>query len=223
MGDSNPPDAVDRGPDEPRWPALIAVIAVAGLSVALAPGLTIGPPWVFPAIVGVLLVPTVIYHRAGYHRTDRVLGFLVTSAVTIELIIAVLRLVSALPSHRESPAALLLSAASVWASNVLVFALWYWRLDAGGPHGRESRDAHVAGAFLFPQMTMLPEAKAAADQETWSPEFLDYLFLAFNTSTAFSPTDTPVLARWGKALMMLQSMISLTVLAILAARAVNML
>jgi uncharacterized membrane protein len=72
-------------------------------------------------------------------------------------------------------------------------------------------------------MTMLPQAKAAADQETWSPEFLDYLLLAFNTSTAFSPTDTPVLARWGKALMMLQSMISLTVLAILAARAVNIL
>ena len=223
MGDTNPRDEVDRGPGEPRWPALIAVIAVAGLSVALAPGLTIGPPWLFPAIVGVLLVPTVIYHRVGYHRADRVLGFLVTSAVTIELIVAVIRLVAALPSHRESPAALLLSAASVWASNVLVFALWYWRLDAGGPHGRESRDAHVAGAFLFPQMTMLPQAKAAADQETWSPEFLDYLFLAFNTSTAFSPTDTPVLARWGKALMMLQSMISLTVLAILAARAVNIL
>ena len=223
MGDSNPLDAVDGGPGEPRWPALIAVIAVAGLSVALAPGLTIGPPWLFPVIVGVLLVPTVIYHRAGYHRADRVLGFLVTSAVTIELIIAVIRLVTALPSHRESPASLLVSAASVWVSNVLVFALWYWRLDAGGPHGRESRDAHVAGAFLFPQMTMLPGAKAAADQETWSPEFVDYLFLAFNSSTAFSPTDTPVLARWGKALMMLQSMISLTVLAILAARAVNIL
>jgi hypothetical protein len=223
MGDSNPGDAVDRGPGEPRWPALIAVIAVAGLSVALAPGLTVGPPWLFPAIVGLLVVPTMIYHRAGYHRIDQVLGFLVTSAVTIELVVAVIRLVSALPSHRESPAALLVSAASVWVSNVLVFALWYWRLDAGGPHGRESRDAHVDGAFLFPQMTMLPEAKAAADQETWSPEFLDYLFLAFNTSTAFSPTDTPVLARWGKALMMLQSMISLTVLAILAARAVNIL
>ena len=104
-----------------------------------------------------------------------------------------------------------------------MFALWYWRLDAGGPHGRDARPGHAAGAFLFPQMTMLPEAKAAAGQETWSPNFLDYLFLAFNTSTAFSPTDTPALARWGKVLMMLQSIISLTVLALLAARAVNIL
>ena len=70
---------------------------------------------------------------------------------------------------------------------------------------------------------MLPDAKASAGQGTWSLKFLDYLFLAFNTSTAFSPTDTPALARWGKVLMMLQSLISLTVLALLAARAVNIL
>jgi hypothetical protein len=212
-----------RGVGEPRWPAIIAVIAAGGLSVALAPGLTIGPIWLFPAIIGALLVPTVILHRYGHHQADRVFGFTVTSVVTLELIVSVIRLVSALPSRRESPAALLLSAASVWTCNILVFALWYWRLDAGGPHGRESRDGHVAGAFLFPQMTMPPQAKAAAGQQMWSPDFIDYLFLAFNTSTAFSPTDSPVLARWGKALMMLQSIISLTVLALLAARAVNIL
>jgi uncharacterized membrane protein len=223
MRDPNQQDEIERGPGEPRWPALIAVIAAGGLSVALAPGLTIGPLWLFPAILGVFLVPTVLFHRAGRHRADRVLGFIVTSVVTIELIVSVIRLVSALPSGRESPKELLLSATSIWTSNILVFALWYWRLDAGGPHGRESREGHLAGSFLFPQMTMSPEAKAAAGQEMWSPDFLDYLFLAFNTSTAFSPTDTPVLARWGKALMMLQSMISLTVLVLLAARAVNIL
>jgi hypothetical protein len=72
-------------------------------------------------------------------------------------------------------------------------------------------------------MTMLPDAKVAARQQMWSPNFADYLFLAFNTSTAFSPTDTPVLARWGKLLMMIQSVISLTAVAVLAARAVNIL
>jgi uncharacterized membrane protein len=154
---------------------------------------------------------------------DRFFGFAVTSVVTIELVASVIRLVTALPSRREAPISLLLSAASIWTANVLVFALWYWRLDAGGPHGRDARPAHVAGAFLFPQMTMLPEARAASGTEIWSPNFLDYLFLAFNTSTAFSPTDTPVLTQWGKTLMMLQSLISLTVLAILAARAVNIL
>jgi hypothetical protein len=208
---------------EPRWPALIAVVAVGGLYLALPPGLTIGPRWLFPAIIGVLLVPTVISHRVGRHHLDRSLGFTVSCLVTIEMIASVILLVLALPSHRESPAELLLSAASIWSSNILVFALWYWRLDAGGPHGRDEQPGHTAGAFLFPQMTMLPESKAAAGLDMWSPNFLDYLFLAFNTSTAFSPTDTPALARWGKMLMMLQSIISLTVLALLAARAVNIL
>jgi hypothetical protein len=213
----------DQWTPEPRWPAAIAVIAVGGLSVALPPGLTIGPRWLFPAVIGVFLVPTIVSHWAGQHHLDRILGFTVTSLATIEMIVSVILLVGALPSHRESPAALLLSATAIWTSNILVFALWYWRLDAGGPHGRDARPGHADGAFLFPQMTMLPDAKAAAGQVMWSPNFLDYLFLAFNTSTAFSPTDTPVLARWGKVLMMLQSLISLTVVAVLAARAVNIL
>jgi len=135
---------------------------------------------------------------------------------------AVIRLVAALPSHQESPKALLMSAAAIWIANLLVFALWYWRLDAGGPHIRDTRVSHTAGAFLFPQMLLTPEARTAMGLNEWSPTFVDYLFLAFNTSTAFSPTDTAAVARWGKALMMLQSAISLTVLALLAARAVNM-
>lgn len=208
---------------EPRWPAAVAIAAVAGLSIALAPGLSVGPPWLFPTVVGALLVPSIVFHRVGSHYIDRVFGFIITAVVTVELITSLIRLLSALPAQRESPIALLVSAASIWTSNILVFALWYWRLDAGGPHGRETREGHAAGAFLFPQMTLLPQAKAAAGQTRWSPNFLDYLFLAFNTSTAFSPTDTPVLTRWGKALMMLQSMISLAALAVLAARAVNIL
>jgi hypothetical protein len=221
--DPQPEIAAEPWTPEPRWPALIAVVAVGGLYWALPAGLTVGPRWLFPAVIGVLLVPTVISHRAGQHHLDRILGFTVTSLVTIEMMVSVILLVVALPSHRESPTALLLSAISIWVSNILVFALWYWRLDAGGPHGRDAEPGHTAGAFLFPQLTMPPEAKVAAGQEMWSPNFLDYLFLAFNTSTAFSPTDTPALARWGKVLMMLQSIISLTVLALLAARAVNIL
>ena len=216
-------DPQDQWTPEPRWPAAIAAMAVGALSLALPSGLTIGPRWLFPAIIGVLLVPALVSHWAGRHHLDRVLGLTVTSVVTIELVVSVILLVGALPSRRESPTALLASATAIWISNILVFALWYWRLDAGGPHGRDAQPGHTADAFLFPQATMLAEAKALAGQENWSPNFLDYLFLAFNTSTAFSPTDTPALARWGKALMMLQSIISLTVLAILAARAVNIL
>jgi uncharacterized membrane protein len=213
----------DRWDPEPRWPALIAVIAVGGLYLALPGYLIIGPRWLFPAGVLALLIPTVITRRAGKHRINRILGFTVTGLVTVAMIVSVILLIAALPAHRESPTELLLSAASLWATNILVFALWYWRLDAGGPHGRDSRFGHPDGAFLFPQMTMPAEAKVEAGQFAWSPNFVDYLFLAFNTSTAFSPTDVPVLARWAKVLMMLQSIISLTVLALLAARAVNIL
>ena len=213
----------DRWDPEPRWPALIAVAAVGGLYLALPAYLTLGPRWLFPAAVVALLVPTVISHRTGKHSINRFLGFTVNVLVTLALIVSVGLLISALPAHKESPTALLVSATLIWVTNILVFALWYWRLDAGGPHGRDSRLGHPDGAFLFPQMTMPDDVKVKAKQHLWSPNFFDYLFLAFNTSTAFSPTDVPVLARWGKLLMMLQSIISLTVLALLAARAVNIL
>jgi hypothetical protein len=208
---------------EPRWQPLVAALATGALYLALPSGLTVGPRWVFPTLVAVLLFATVASHRASHHHVDRVLGFILTSLITTQMILSLFLLVSALPAHLEQPTALLVSAGCLWFTNVLVFALWYWRLDAGGPHGREARPGHSKGAFLFPQMTMLPEARAAAALDSWSPNFVDYLFLAFNTSTAFSPTDTPALTRWAKVLMMLQSLISLTVLALLAARAVNIL
>jgi len=213
----------DRWDPEPRWPAWIAVVAVGGLYTALPSYLIVGPRWLFLVIVLVLLLPIVISHIRDNHKLNRIFGFTVTGVVTLGLIVSVVLLISALPSHKESPIELLLSAASLWFTNILVFALWYWRLDAGGPHGRERRSGHADGAFLFPQMTMSPEAKVAANEDEWSPNFVDYLFLAFNTSTAFSPTDVPVLTRWAKVLMMLQSLISLTVIALLAARAVNIL
>lgn len=213
----------DRWDPEPRWPAFIAILAVGGLYTALPSYLIVGPRWFFLVIVLALLVPTVISHVKDHHLLNRVLGFSTSGVITLGMIASVVLLIAGLPSHKEAPAELLLSAASLWFTNILVFALWYWRLDAGGPHGRDSRFGHNDGAFLFPQMTMTPEAKTEAGEHGWSPNFVDYLFLAFNTSTAFSPTDVPVLARWAKILSMLQSLISLTVLALLAARAVNIL
>lgn len=208
---------------EPRWPALIAVLAVGGLDLALRSDLIMGPAWLLPSMVVVLLVPTVISHRLGRHHLDRVLGFAVTAVITLSMIGSLALLVAGLPSHRQTGLALLTSAVSLWTTNVLVFALWYWRLDAGGPHRRDSRARHEQGAFLFPQMVMSSGLKTATGQRDWSPNFVDYLFLAFNTSMAFSPTDTPALTRWAKVLMMIQSVISLGVLVLLAARAVNIL
>ena len=128
-----------------------------------------------------------------------------------------------LPSHKQSPGDLLKSAAALWITNILVFASWYWRLDGGGPAARDAREVHKDGAFLFPQMTLPQNIKEQMGEQCWSPNFVDYLFLAFNTSTAFSPTDSPVLSRWAKLLMMVQALISFATVALLAARAVNIL
>lgn len=220
---SSLPAENERFDPEPRWPAAIAVAAVAGLYFALPRYLTIGPHWVFPAVVIALLIPTVVSHRAHRHRLNRVLGFTVESVLTLGLIAYIVLLIRALPSHLETPTELLISATGLWFTNILVFALWYWRLDAGGPYRRDSRIGHPDGAFLFPQMTMEPKENLPEGEAPWAPNFIDYLFLSFTTSTAFSPTDAPVLARWAKAMTMLQAIISLTVLVLLAARAVNIL
>ena len=211
-------------PREPRWPAGVALLAVAGLNMALPSSLAVGGPrWLVLATVALLLVPTIIIYRKGNHHVVQMLGYILNGVVTAALIGSLVLLVKALPAHRLTPGQILRSAAALWVSNILVFASWYWRLDGGGPHLREQTVGHSDGAFLFPQMTMHPEVKAAAGEQDWEPNFVDYLFLAFNASTAFSPTDVPVLSRWAKALMMIQSLISLLVIALLAARAVNIL
>ena len=217
------PDPSHQYDSEPRWPAVIAILAVGGLYLALPDSLTFGPNWLFPSLVLALLIPTNISYHTGRHRLNAILGFAVDGVLTVGLIISVTLLVDALPAGKEAPQQLLLSAASLWITNILVFALWYWRLDAGGPYQRDKVPGHSDGAFLFPQMTMSKEALRESSQRNWSPNFIDYLFLAFNTSTAFSPTDVLALARWAKILMMLQSLLSLLIIALLAARAVNIL
>jgi hypothetical protein len=207
-----------------RWPALLALLALGGLYAALPSSLLLGgPPWLLFAVVSVLIVPLVFTHYRGAHYTNQILGYVLNGVVTAAMVISLGLLIMALPLHLEKPQELLQSAGSLWISNILVFASWYWRLDAGGPHKRAQRAGHTSGAFLFPQMTMTLDMKHAAGFQEWSPKFVDYLFLAFNTSTAFSPTDVPILSRWAKVLMMLQSIISLLVIALLAARAVNIL
>ena len=207
---------------EPRWPALIAVLVVSGLYGALPASLAFGPRWVLALIVGALAIPSMIAHRRGRHALNQFLGHALASVMTLFMIVSLVLLVKALPAHKEPPVTLLRSAASLWVTNVLVFALWYWRLDNGGPHRRAVLSGRSPGAFLFPQFTLRHKEEDALGRR-WSPMFIDYLFLAFNTSTAFSPTDTAVLSRWAKVLTMIQAVISLAVVVLLAARAVNIL
>lgn len=202
---------------------MLALLGVGGLRLALPAQLAIGPGWLLLAVIVALMLPAAWARQAGKTVLNRVFGHMVTALVTADMVWSLWLLVSALPQHKESPQALLESAAALWITNILVFASWYWRLDAGGPNERDLRGTHTDGAFLFPQMTLDWEAKRAMGEENWNPGFVDYLFIAFNASTAFSPTDVPVLSRWAKVLMMLQSLISLATIALLAARAVNIL
>jgi hypothetical protein len=207
---------------QPVWPAVVAVLAVGGLHLALPEVLTFGPSWLLLAVVAVLLVPVLIARMRGSWDLNQRLGYFLLAVVTAAMLWSVALLIWSLPRHTLSPSLLLRSAAALWITNILVFASWYWRLDAGGPHARRMSICHTKGDFLFPQMTLAPGTSQPVDPD-WIPGFVDYLFLAFNTSTAFSPTDTPVLAPWAKVLVMVQSSISLATLALLAARAVNIL
>jgi hypothetical protein len=216
-------ELVQQSNPEPRWPAFIAVLVVGLLFTALPATLTFGSRWLISSVILALLIPTVITHHTGRSRLSAIFGLAVSGALTLGMIISLSLLINALLTQKAPPKTLLASAASLWAANILVFALWYWRLDAGGPHQRDKRARHSNGDFLFPQMMMSEKALRETRQHGWSPNFFDYLFLAFNTNTAFSPTDTPALTRWAKGLMMLQSMLSLLIIALLAARAVNIL
>jgi hypothetical protein len=211
-----------RPNQEARWPAVLALFAIVGLRIALPRSLAASPAWVPLVAVTVLVIPTILARQMRRHQLNRWLGFVITGIVTLDMVWSLALLVASLPAHQLAPTVLLRSSAILWASNILVFASWYWRLDAGGPNARDRRAVHGEGSFLFPQMT-LDASDPDSPANGWSPGFVDYLFLAFNTSTAFSPTDVPVLSRWGKLLMMLQSSISLATIALLAARAVNIL
>jgi len=208
---------------EPRWQALLAVLAIGAIYLALPRNLVVGPIWFLPTLIVVLLVPTVVSHRAGKRSLNRALGILINGITTLALIASVALLVRALPSHREAPLALLRSGALLWLTNVIVFALWYWRLDGGGPTKRHEEKKFGSTSFLFPQMQIPRDERAQFACVRWKPRFIDYLFVAFTHSSTFGPTDAPLLARWAKVLAMIQIFISLSIVILLISRAVGVL
>jgi hypothetical protein len=200
-----------------RLPAAVALLMVGALYAVISGSLTLGPRIMLPALVAVLVVPLISAHQQGRHRLARRLGLGLVGLVTIAVVAGVFGLISS-PLSGETPApALLQDAALLWIINVVTFAVWYWEIDCGGPAERP-RGAYSSDDFLFPQMNL--DDKRA---RTWSPGFLDYLFLAYNTSTAFSPTDTAVLSWRAKVLTMVQALQSLLILAVLVSRAINTL
>ena len=211
---------------EPRWPAALALLAAASMPLALPRSLTLAPASVLVPANVVLLTGAILAHRHDRVKLTDTLSFTNLGLLTLSMLYSLATLVRGLPRHAEQAPTLLQSAAVLWVANVIVFAAWYWRLDAGGPHARDGRKAHMEGAFLFPQMSVdAPGRKgiSVAEAEGWRPGFIDYLAISFYTATAFSPTDVLVLTRWAKLLMMVQAVIAFGTVILLTARAVNML
>ena len=208
---------------EPRWQALLAMAAVGGVYLALPKELILGPTWLLPTVIAVLLAPTIVTHRMERHSFNHTLGIVNNGIITVALIGSVGLLVATLASHKQAPLRLLRSGAELWLTNVLVFSLWYWRLDGGGPNVRDKHPEFGSHSFVFPQMQIEKSEREQFGVEHWRPGFVDYLFIAFTQSSTFGPTDAPLLARWAKLLTMVQIFISLSIVILLIARAVGVL
>ena len=206
---------------DPYWPAQLTVAAAIGLNFALAERVTIGPTWLVPSVEGVLLAALVVIApsratsqvRRVRHFALSVIGLVsVTNLVSLALLVHFLVAGGHAGGHR-----LLISGAVLWGTNVLLFAVWYWEMDRGGPVARFSNPGALAD-FQFPQM----ENPQLAPQG-WRPAYLDYLYLSLTNATAFSPTDAMPLTHTAKLVMALQSVSALLTIGLVVARAVNIL
>ena len=202
----------------PRWPAAVALLAIGASYLALSEYVTVGPRIWQPGLIAVLVVPLLIAQTWGRYRLARTMSFVLLGVVTAALLIRVFFLITTLSGRGASGLSVLVDAVLIWVGNVVTFAVWYWEIDGGGPAER-TMDAHASEDFVFPQIAQQDGKRAMG----WAPSFLDYLFLAFTTSTAYSPTDTPVLSRRAKILTVVQSLLSLVVLLVLVGWAVNTL
>ena len=207
---------------EARWPATVAVIVAITLQFALPQRLTLGRTWIVPASEGALLLVLTIINPgriSGRSIRTRTISLFLIFAMTVANIWSAGRLVRGLVNGTEGsdPTKLLTTGAAIWLTNVVVFALWYWEFDRGGPGSRaEATEPHPD--FVFPQM----QSPDLAPHD-WQPVFVDYLYLSFTNATAFSPTDTLPFSRWAKLTMMTQSAVSLVTVGLVIARAVNIL
>jgi len=208
-----------------RWPAWLVLFTIALLYEALPKVFYWGPRGLMISLVTILMIPLIITFWRNNARINFFLGLIANILITLYMLMSLSRIVLAVWQGHIGPIHLLVSSITLWVSNVLIFALWYWHLDAGGQSQRELNESMGITAFLFPQaqINISSREQVLNKIKNWEPHLIDYLFLAFNTSTAFSPTDTPVLTRWAKCMCMIQALVSLTIVLMLAARAINIL
>ena len=229
MNDAGPAPMPHTGEEavllEARWPVVASVAAYIALTFGLrwlVPSKeSLGPHWIIPAIEISLLVALLVADPGRISRRQQMLRrigiALVLTLVAAAVLSAAILVRDLLVGGQvtQSPGSLMASGSTIWLGNVLVFGLLYWLLDSGGPLARFHGD-HPYPDFAFTQQ-MNPELAPPG----WRPRYVDYLILGLTTSTAFSPTDVMPLARWAKLTMAAQSLLSLVVVALVIARAVN--
>ena len=207
---------------ESRWPALLAVLAAIALQVVLPQRIVqgLGNRAIVPALEGVLLVVLLVTNPGKISREEsrlRLVGVALIALISVVNVISLVELIHALLyGSKATGRPLIYASVPIWITNVIVFGLWYWELDRGGP-GERGEPSHRRPDFLFPQMS------TPGSSPRWTPRFLDYLYTSFTNATAFSPTDTMPLTAWAKLLMMGQSLASLVTVAVVISRAVNIL
>lgn len=205
---------------ELRWPVTTVVLLTVLAQLTIPDPFSLGPTWLTPALETVMLAIIVVLNPGEIrlpHLHLRWLSLALTGTMTMAFVVSALRLIAGLlvGTVSNEPLTLVRVGGTIWLINVVVMALWYWELDRGGASAR-ARNVHDRTDFLFPQMS----SPQFADRD-WEPRYLDYLYTSFTNSTAFSPTDVLPLTRWAKMLMMLQSMVSLSTVVLVIARAVN--
>lgn len=221
MGDGGAPGQPGAAP-EPRWPMATAVLAATILYVGALHRGRVPGWWIFPVAQLVLLGLLIAQDPGGIDRrspTLRRLMVILLVVMTLGTILGVTVLAyDIVVAARGVTATVLLGrGAAIWVANVIIFSLWYWEFDRGGPAERAA-GSPVAASFAFPE-NATPELAPPG----WRPAYPDYLYLAFTNATAFSPTDTLPVRRWAKLTMMIQAALSLVIAILVIARAINVL
>jgi uncharacterized membrane protein len=202
----------------PRWPGAVALLSIAASYSALSDYVRVLPRFWLPVFMAMSVAVLLTAHARGRHRLARTISFVLLGLVTASLVLREVFLVTTLSGRGASAFSVLVDAVLIWVSTVVTFAVWYWEIDGEGPTERTT-ETHTSKDLLFPQMDQNNGETAIG----WSPGFLDYLFVAFTTSSAFGPTDTPVLSGRVKILTVIQTVLSLVVVIVLVAWAVGTL
>jgi len=224
--------------EEPRWHAAIAVVVILALYVTLPSSLLLGPAFLAPLLVLSLLLPLLIFapsrhQETSLQRSASIALIAITNLFNVGSVVLLIYYTMFAANHSTLTGPhgelggghLLIAGAQIWITNILVYSLWYWELDGGGPEPR----AHAGSAaeflradFLFPQM-IVGDERIACIEKRWKPLFVDYLFIAFTNALAFSPADTFPITRPAKMLMLAEALTSFVTIAVVLARAVGII